>query len=306
MCTWQCGTLKCSATHPAFSPVRNISRLLYFIFLLCQNQFQSRHSRRKWRPLTAWTVGRRISQLTAGQSTLRSGACFETFLQLRFQSSLWQVGDENSEENEKKKRPTHPVPVSPLDLSSPHSGKHHRESFFCDYLNVWILWLSGSDFNFCFHLESCSVKVCLNWRRKVNWTFWYQIWVGRGWLWKKLPPRARSAWMPVQTRVLHSTLQYSLHYSLHYSTSIIHGVGNIKICIHNLPKVPVWFLLYAAVFLANYLLHCGRHHEIWQVLCQLLFPPTNTHPFLFLLISERTAAPPGDDGRLQRLLQRSK
>ena len=52
-----------------------------------------------------------------------------------------------------------------------------------------------------FHLESCSVKVCLNWCQKVNWTFWYQIliWVDRGWLWKKLPPKARSAWMPVQT-----------------------------------------------------------------------------------------------------------
>ena len=101
-------TLKCSATHPAFSPVRNISRLFYVIFLLCQNQFQSRHSRRKWRPLTAWTLGRRISQLIAGESTWRSGACFGTFLRLRFQSSLRQVRDEDSKENGKKKRPTHP------------------------------------------------------------------------------------------------------------------------------------------------------------------------------------------------------
>ena len=38
-----------------------------------------------------------------------------------------------------------PVPVSPLDLSSPHSGKYHGGSFSCDYLklNVWILWLSA-------------------------------------------------------------------------------------------------------------------------------------------------------------------
>ena len=44
----------------------------------------------------------------------------------------------------KKRNDLHtPVPVSPLDLSSPHSGKHHGESFFCDYLNVWILWLSA-------------------------------------------------------------------------------------------------------------------------------------------------------------------
>ena len=64
---------------------------------------------------------------------------------------------------------------------------------------------------FCFHLESCSVKVCLNWRRKVNWTFWYQMWVDRGWLWKKLPPKARSAWMPVQTIVYSTTV---LYYSL--------------------------------------------------------------------------------------------
>ena len=62
---------------------------------------------------------------------------------------------------------------------------------------------------FCFHLESCSVKVCLNWRRKVNWTFWYQLWVDRGWLWKKLPPTARSAWMPVQTIVLLNTYGYA-------------------------------------------------------------------------------------------------
>ena len=107
VCTWQCRTLKCSATHPAFSPVRNISRLFYFIFLLCQNQFQLRHSGRKWWPLTAWTLGRRISQLIAGGSTWRSGACFGTFLRLRFQRSLRQVRDKDSEENEKRKRPTH-------------------------------------------------------------------------------------------------------------------------------------------------------------------------------------------------------
>ena len=43
VCTWQCHTLKCSATHPVFSPARNISRLFYVIFLLCtmnQNQLQ--------------------------------------------------------------------------------------------------------------------------------------------------------------------------------------------------------------------------------------------------------------------------
>ena len=44
----------------------------------------------------------------------------------------------------KKRNDLHtPVPVLPLDLSSPHSGKHHGESFFRDYLNVWILWLSA-------------------------------------------------------------------------------------------------------------------------------------------------------------------
>ena len=144
VCTWQCCTLKCSATHPAFSPVRNISRLFYFIFLLCQNQFQLRHSRQKWWPLTAWTWGWWISQLIVGESTLRSGACFGTFLQLHFQSSLQQVHDENSEENERKRNDLHtPIPVSPLDLCSPHSGKYRGESFFCDYLNVWILWLSA-------------------------------------------------------------------------------------------------------------------------------------------------------------------
>ena len=102
MCMWQCRTLKCSATHPAFSPVRNISRLFYFIFLLCQNQFQSQHSRRKWQPLRAWTLGQWISQLIAGESTLRSDACFGTFLWLRFRSSLRQVCNEDGEENEKK------------------------------------------------------------------------------------------------------------------------------------------------------------------------------------------------------------
>ena len=49
-----------------------------------------------------------------------------------------------------------PVPVSPLDLSSPHSGKYHGESFFLRLLEC-------VDFvALCFHLESCSVKVCLN------------------------------------------------------------------------------------------------------------------------------------------------
>ena len=47
-----------------------------------------------------------------------------------------------TKKNEKKRNDLHtPVPVSPLNLSSLHSGKYHGESFFCDYLNVWILWL---------------------------------------------------------------------------------------------------------------------------------------------------------------------
>ena len=144
MCTWQCRTLKCSATHPAFSPVRNISRLFYFIFLLCQNQFQSRHSRRKRRPLRASTLSRRISQFIAGESTLRSGACFGMFLQLHFQSSLRQVRDEDSEENEKKETTYTPPFQFRLWTCLVHiPGKTMGNPFFCDYLNVWILWLSA-------------------------------------------------------------------------------------------------------------------------------------------------------------------
>ena len=187
-------TLKCLATHPAFSPVRNVSRLFYFIFLLCQNQFQSWHSRWKWRPLRAWTLGRRMSQLIAGESTLQSGACFGTFLWLCFRSSLRQVRDEDSEENEKKRNDLHtPVPVSPLDLASPHSGKYHGESFFCDYLNVWILWLSA------FIWSPAQWKSAWTDAGKLTEHFDTKIWVDRGWLWKKLLPKARSAWMPVQT-----------------------------------------------------------------------------------------------------------
>ena len=134
--------MKCSATHPAFSPVRNISRLFYFIFLRCQNQFQSQHSRRKWRPLTAWTLGQWISQLIAGESTFQSGTCFGTFLRLHFWSTLQQVCDEY---NEKKKRPTHPLPSFAIGLVKfafqEIPWPCHGESFFCDYLNVWILWL---------------------------------------------------------------------------------------------------------------------------------------------------------------------
>ena len=33
------------------------------------------------------------------------------------------------------------IPVLPSDLYSVHSEKYHGESFLCDYLNVWILWL---------------------------------------------------------------------------------------------------------------------------------------------------------------------
>ena len=186
-------------THPAFSPVRNISRLFYFIFLLCQNQFQLWHSRRKWRPLTAWTLGQRISQLLAGESTLRSGACFGTFLQLHFRSSLRQVGDEDSEEN-KKKETTYTSPfqfrhwtclvrIPGNTMGNPFLGTTWMYGF-CGFLLSFGVLLSQ------------SVKVCLNWRRKVNWTFSYQIWVDSGWLWKKLLPKARSAWMPVQTIVL--------------------------------------------------------------------------------------------------------
>ena len=144
VCTWQCHTLNCSATHLAFSPVRNISRLFFFFFLLCRNQFQSRHSRRKWQPLSAWTLGRRISQLIAGESTLRSGACFGTFLQLCFQSSLRQVRNENSEENEKKETIyTPPFQFRHWTCPVCIPGNTMGNPFFCDYLNVWILWLSA-------------------------------------------------------------------------------------------------------------------------------------------------------------------
>ena len=195
VCTWQCRTLKCSATHPAFSPVRNISRLFYFIFLLCQNQFQLQHSRRKRRPLRASTLSRRISQLIVGELTLRSGACFGTFLRLRFRSSLRQVRDEDSEENEKKETTyTPPFQFHLWTCLVRIPGKTMPWGI------LFLRLLECMDFvAFRFHLESCSVKVFLNWHRKVNWTFWYQIWVDRGWLRTKLPPKARSAWMPVQT-----------------------------------------------------------------------------------------------------------
>ena len=100
---------------------------------------------------------------------------------------------------EKKKRPTHPHSSFAIGLVYSAFQEMPR--------GILVLrLLECMDFvALCFHLESCSVKVCLNWRWKVNWTFWYQIWVDRGWLWKKLPPKARSAWMPVQTIAL---LQY--------------------------------------------------------------------------------------------------
>ena len=161
-CAWQCCTLKCSATRPAFSPVRNISRLFYFVFLLCQNQFQSRYSRQKWRQLTAWTLDWRISQLIAGESTLRSGTCFGTFLRLHFQSSLWQVRNENSEENEKKETTyTPPFQFRHWTCVVHIPGNTMGNPFFAT------TWMYGF-VAFCFHLESCSVKVCLNWCRKLT------------------------------------------------------------------------------------------------------------------------------------------
>ena len=46
MYTWQCCTLKCSATHPAFSPVRNVTRLFYFILFCCCAQWSKISSSR--------------------------------------------------------------------------------------------------------------------------------------------------------------------------------------------------------------------------------------------------------------------
>ena len=94
--------IKMFSDSPGVQSCKKYIQITYVIFLLCQNQFQSQHSRRKWRPLTAWTLGQQFSQLTVGESTLQSGACFGTFLRLCFQSSLWQVRDENSKENGKK------------------------------------------------------------------------------------------------------------------------------------------------------------------------------------------------------------
>ena len=168
MCTWQCRTLKCSATHLAFSPVRNISRLFYFIFLLFQNQFQSWHSRWKWRPLTAWTLGRWISQLIAGGSIWRGGACFGTFLRLRFQSSLRQVRDEDSDEK-KETTYTPPFQFRHWTCLVRIPGNTMGNPFLA---TTWMYGFCGFLLSFG-AMESCSVTVCLNRRRKVNWTFWY-------------------------------------------------------------------------------------------------------------------------------------
>ena len=78
-CTWQCHTLKCSATHLVFNIVRNVSRL----FFCCAQQAKICYSHGtaddKWWPLTLWTLGQWISQLIARESD-QHGAYFETFL----------------------------------------------------------------------------------------------------------------------------------------------------------------------------------------------------------------------------------
>ena len=43
------------------------------------------------------------------------------------------------------------------------------------------LWLS---------ISQSSIYCSSDWRRKVNWTFWYQTWVDRGWLGQKMLPKA--------------------------------------------------------------------------------------------------------------------
>ena len=63
MCTWQCCTLKCSATHPAFNPVRNVSRLFFCCAQWAKICYSCGTADKKWWPLTTWTSGQQISQL---------------------------------------------------------------------------------------------------------------------------------------------------------------------------------------------------------------------------------------------------
>ena len=67
------------------------------------------------------------------------------------------------------------IPVSPLDLSSLHSRKCHGKCFFCKYLNVWILWFCA------FVWSPAQWKSAWTDAGKLT-TFWYQLWVDRGWL----------------------------------------------------------------------------------------------------------------------------
>ena len=95
----------------------------------------------------------------------------------RFQSSLWQVRDENREENEKKETTYTAFWEIPWGI------------FFCDYLNVWILGLSA------FIWSPAQWKSAWTDAGKLTEHFDTKY----GWIEddckKKLPPKVRSAWM---------------------------------------------------------------------------------------------------------------
>ena len=68
VCMQQCCTLKCSATHPVFNPVRNVFRLIFCCAQWAKICYSCSTADEKWRPLTVWTLGQWISWLIAGES----------------------------------------------------------------------------------------------------------------------------------------------------------------------------------------------------------------------------------------------
>ena len=167
--------IKMFSNSPGVQSCKKYIQIILFYFSAVPKSVPVMALQTKWQPLTAWTLGQRISQSIGGGGG--SQHCEVACVLERFYDYVSTVtcGRRAMKITKKMKERNDlhtPIPVSSLTLSSLHSGKYHGESFFCNYLNVWILWLCA--------FISCSVKVCLNWRRKVNWTFWYQIWVDRG------------------------------------------------------------------------------------------------------------------------------
>ena len=84
--------IKMFSDSPGIQSYKKYIQIILFYFSAVPKSVPVVAQQTKMAAIDSLNLGRRLSQLIAGESTLQSGACFGTFLRLHFQSSLIEAG----------------------------------------------------------------------------------------------------------------------------------------------------------------------------------------------------------------------